>query len=159
MAKATFTSKEGEKVYAQKVAADCWRQPAVIGKRQISGRAYFTDQRVVFLASGLVGTDKVSWEIALSDIQTVSPCLTPPFFPFGVKMILKNGDTYLLGIMGLKKHELCIAEHVYLYLLSARRFHRTRGCILGMPAGLYTGYSQNDEIIAISLVASTQIPL
>jgi len=33
------------------------------------------------------------------------------------------------------------------------------GCILGMPAGLYTGYSQNDEIIAISLVASTQIPL
>ena len=95
-----------------KVAADCWRQPAVIGKRQISGRAYFTDQRVVFLASGLVGTDKVSWEIALSDIQTVSPCLTPPFFPFGVKMILKNGDTYLLGIMGRNKYVQWISEHL-----------------------------------------------
>ena len=159
MAKATFTAKEGEQVFAQKVAADCWRQPAVIGKRQISGRAYFTDQRVVFLASGLVGTDKVSWEIALSDIQTVSPCLTPPFFPFGIKMILKNGHPYVRAIWGPNTSAKVFSAHVSFYPGPARPWPRPRGCILGMPAGLYTGYSQNDEIIAISLVASTQIPL
>ncbi len=84
------------------------------GHRQTADqrKSLFHRQRVVFLASGLVGTDKVSWEIALSDIQTVSPCLTPPFFPFGVKMILKNGDTYLLGIIGRNKYVQWISEHL-----------------------------------------------
>ena len=48
MAKPTFTLRAGEQFFAEKVSADCWKMPQVIGKRQVSGKVYMTDQRVAF---------------------------------------------------------------------------------------------------------------
>ena len=84
MAKAEFIARDNEQIFAERVSADCWNMPQVMGNRQISGKVYFTDQRVAFLASGLIGTKSVSWEIEMQNIASVETCTTPPFFPFGI---------------------------------------------------------------------------
>lgn len=112
MAKPTFVPRENEEIFAQKVAADCWEMPQVAGKRQISGKVYLTDQRVAFLASGLVGTASVSWEIELKDVAAVETCTTPPFFPFGVRLKMKDGKRYMLGIMKREKYVDWISKHI-----------------------------------------------
>ena len=55
MAKPVFEARTDETVFAEKVSADSWKSPKQVIGRQISGKTYFTDQRIVFLASGLVG--------------------------------------------------------------------------------------------------------
>ena len=112
MAKPTFTLREGETFFAQKVGADCWKMPQVVGKRQISGKVYMTDQRIAFLASGLVGTASVSWEIEMKDIASVRTCTTPPFFPFGIELTMRDGNVYLLGIMKREKYATWIKDHL-----------------------------------------------
>ncbi len=111
MAKLNFEAHTDEQVFAEKVTADCWKMPGVFN-RQVSGKAYFTDKRVCFLASGLIGTQSVSWEIEIKDIESVEKCMTPPFFPFGVLITMKNGDFYKLGIMKRDKYVDWLNEHL-----------------------------------------------
>lgn len=112
MAKQMFEAKTGEEVFAEKVAADCWKSPRQAGGRQISGKAYFTDQRIVFLASGLVGTASVSWDIAMKDVASVKACMTPPCFPFGILITMKDNSQYKLGIMKRNKYVDWISQHI-----------------------------------------------
>lgn len=112
MAKAVFKARENEQVFAERVSADCWNMPQVIGSRQIAGKVYFTDQRVVFLASGLIGTKSVSWEIEMRDIAKSEKCTTPPFFPFGIRITMKNGDKYKLSILKRNKYADWISQHI-----------------------------------------------
>ena len=112
MAKPTFTLRAGERPFVERVSADCWKMPQVIGKRQISGKVYMTDQRIVFLASGLGGTTSVSWEIEMKDIASVKTCTTPPFFPFGIVLTMRDSRVYLLGIMKRDKYVTWIQEHI-----------------------------------------------
>lgn len=112
MAKKVFEKKDDEQLFAGNVAGDCWKMPKLSINRQVSGRYYFTDKRVVFLASGLVGTDSVSFEIEMTDISMVKTCLTPPFFPFGILITTKNGDKYKLSILKRKKYFDWISEHI-----------------------------------------------
>lgn len=112
MGKKVFEIRDGEEMFASKVAGDCWRMPKLTISRQISGRYYFTDQRIAFLASGLIGTESVSWEIEISDIEKVETCTTPPFFPFGILITMKNGEKYKLSILKRKKYYEWISEHI-----------------------------------------------
>ncbi len=68
MAKKVFELMGGEQLFAGKVSGDCWKMPKFSINRQVSGKYYFTDKRIAFLASGLVGTESVSWEIEMKDI-------------------------------------------------------------------------------------------
>ena len=112
MAKPVFEAQTDETVFAEKVSADSWKSPKQVIGRQISGKTYFTDQRIVFLASGLVGTASVSWEIEMKDIQSVETCMTPPCFPFGIMLTMKNGEKYKLGIMKRDKYVDWIKQHI-----------------------------------------------
>ncbi|MBS4786256.1 MAG: hypothetical protein KH009_09125 [Clostridiales bacterium] len=112
MAKAEFIARDNEQIFAERVSADCWNMPQVMGNRQISGKVYFTDQRVAFLASGLIGTKSVSWEIEMQNIASVETCTTPPFFPFGILITMKNGDRYKLGIMKREKYVDWLLQHI-----------------------------------------------
>jgi len=112
MAKKVYELKDNEQLFAGKVAGDCWKMPNLSIHRQVSGKYYFTDQRITFLASGLIGTDSVSWEIQMEDIDKVKTCLTPPFFPFGILITMKNGDQYKLSILKRKKYFNWIVEHL-----------------------------------------------
>lgn len=112
MAKPAFEVRSGEEVFAERVSADCWKSPKQVSGRQISGKTYFTDQRVAFLASGLVGTASVSWEIEMKNIASVKTCTTPPFFPFGVLIQMKDGSQYKLGIMKRDKYVDWITRHI-----------------------------------------------
>ena len=112
MAKKTFEIKDDEQLFAGKVSGDCWKMPNLSINRQVSGKYYFTDQRIVFLASGLIGTESVSWEVMIDDIATVKTCLTPPFFPFGILITMKNGDKYKLSILKRKKYFEWILNHI-----------------------------------------------
>lgn len=107
-----FELKEGEHLFANKVKGDCWRMPNLIINRQVSGKYYFTDKRIVFLAFGLIGTDSVSWEIEMKDIDTVKLCTTPPFFPFGILITMKNGDEYKLSLLKRRKYFDWIIDQV-----------------------------------------------
>lgn len=113
MAKREFIPRENEEIFAKRVSLDCWKMPQLVRSRQISGKGYFTDQRVVFLASGLAGTDSVSWEIEMKDIAKVEPCMSPPFFPFGIGITMKNGDYYKLAALGRNKYVSWIAQHIF----------------------------------------------
>jgi len=104
MAKKSLELKKDEQLFAGNVAGDCWKMPSLIHSKQISGKYHFTDQRIVFLATGLIGTDNVSWEIEIKDIATVETCTTPPCFPFGILITMKNGDKYKLSILKRKKY-------------------------------------------------------
>lgn len=112
MAKPVFQARAEEEVFAERVAGDTWKTPQQITSRQISGKMYFTDQRIVFLASGLIGTASASWEIAMKDIQAVEACLTPPCFPFGIRITMKNGGQYKIGIMKRNKYIDWISQHI-----------------------------------------------
>ena len=112
MAKSVFEARTDETVFAEKVSADSWKSPKQVIGRQISGKTYFTDQRIVFLASGLVGTASVSWEIEMKDIQSVETCMTPPCFPFGVLLTMRDGGKYKLGITKRGKYVDWISQHI-----------------------------------------------
>jgi len=112
VAKPVFEARAGEKVFEEKVSADSWKTPRQIGSRQISGKTYFTDQRIVFLASGLIGTASVSWEIEMKDIASVETCTTPPCFPFGILITMKDGGQYKLGIKKRDKYVDWISQHI-----------------------------------------------
>ena len=112
MAKPVFEARNGENVFAERVTADCWKSPKQVGSRQISGKTYLTDQRVVFLASGLIGTASASWKIEMKDIASVKPCMTPPFFPFGVLITMKDGSKYKLAYISRKKYIDWISQHI-----------------------------------------------
>lgn len=112
MGKKVFELKENEQLFAGNVTGDCWKMPNQTIGRQVSGKYHFTDKRVAFLATGLVGTGSVSWEIEMKDIATVKTCTTPPFFPFGILITMKNGDKYKLSILKRKKYFEWISQHV-----------------------------------------------
>ncbi len=48
----------------------------------------------------------------MKDIETIKTCTTPPFFPFGILITMKNGDKYKLSIFGRKKYFNWITEHI-----------------------------------------------
>jgi len=112
MGKKLFEVKDGEQLFKGRVSGDCWKMPNLSLNRQVSGKYYFTDQRIAFLASGFVGTKSVSWEIEMKDIDTVRTCMTPPFFPFGILITMKNGDKYKLSILKRKKYFEWVKEHI-----------------------------------------------
>ena len=112
MAKQVFEARPGENVFAEKVTADCWKSPKQTLSSQVSGKIYLTDQRIVFLASGLIGTESVSWEIEMKDIASVKTCMTPPFFPFGIMITTKDGSKYKLAYMKRKKYFDWISQHI-----------------------------------------------
>ena len=107
-----FETREGEQIFAEKVTADCWKTPKMLSSKQVSGKAYFTDQRIAFFASGLIGTKSASWEINMADIAQVKPCMISMFFPFGIMIILKNNDKYKLSIMKRNKYIDWILQHI-----------------------------------------------
>ncbi len=110
MGKKVYEVKDDEKLFAGKVTGDCWKMPNLSINKQVSGKYYFTDKRIAFLASGFIGTESVSWEIEMKDIEKVKTCLTPPFFPFGILITMKNGDKYKLSILKRKKYFDWISE-------------------------------------------------
>ncbi len=112
MAKPVFEERENETVFAKKVSADSWKTPQQTVGRQVSGKIYFTDQRIVFLALGLIGTASVSWEIEMKNIQSVEACMTPPCFPFGIFITMKDGDKYKIGIRKRSKYIEWISQHI-----------------------------------------------
>lgn len=112
MGKVLFEVKDGEQLFKDRVSGDCWKMPNLSLNRQVSGKYYFTDQRIAFLASGIIGNKSVSWEIEMKDIDTVKTCMTPPFFPFGILITMKNGDKYKLSILKRKKYFEWIKEHI-----------------------------------------------
>ena len=112
LSKKVYEVKDDEELFAEKVTGDCWKMPNISINRQVSGKYYFTDKRIAFLASGLVGTESVSWEIEMKDLETAKTCLTPPFFPFGILITMKNGDKYKLSILKRKKYYEWIINHL-----------------------------------------------
>lgn len=112
MANPTFETRAGEEIFAERVHTDSWKTPRQIGSRQISGKAYFTSQRIVFLASGLIGAASASWELEMKDIASVKACMSPPCFPFGILITMKDGGKYKIAIMKRDKYIDWISKHI-----------------------------------------------
>ncbi len=112
MAKLKFEAHTNETMFAEKVSVDTWKTPHQTMGRQVPGKAYFTDQRIVFLASGLIGTASVSWEIEMKDIQSVEPCMTPPCLPIGILITMRDGGKFKLGTMKRSKYIDWILQHI-----------------------------------------------
>lgn len=85
--------------------------PQLIVDKQIAGKAYFTNQRIAFFASGLIGTARYSWEIEMVDIDRIKPCRIF-LFPLGILITMKNGDKYKLSIMKRNKYIDWISQYM-----------------------------------------------
>ena len=57
MAKPVFETRANETVFAQKVSADTWKTPNQTLNNQISGKFYFTDQRITRSEERRVGKE------------------------------------------------------------------------------------------------------
>lgn len=112
MAKAEFIARDNEQIFAERVSADCWNMPQVMGNRQISGKVYFTDQRVAFLASGLIGHKKrAAGRLKCRTSQSSRPAQRP-LLPLRHPDHDENGDRYKLGIMKREKYVDWLLQHI-----------------------------------------------
>ena len=109
--KEKFLPREGEQIFADGIKVDCWNQPDQLFNHQVPGKLYLTDQRVFFEASVLVARDTF-WEVELGEIAKVKKCLVPPCFPYGVRIVLKNGKKYLLGVYSRGKYVAWLRERL-----------------------------------------------
>ena len=97
MAHPSLALRGTERLFAVRVPADCWETPQSAGRRRQPGKVSFTDQRVVFAAASPDGAP-ARWEVELEDVASVQTCMVPPFRPWGVRLCLRGGGHYTLGI-------------------------------------------------------------
>jgi len=48
----------------------------------------------------------------MKDIQSVKPCLSPPFFPFGILITMKDGGKYKIAMIKRSKYIDWISQHI-----------------------------------------------
>jgi len=105
--KATIELKENETLIEQ-VKGDYY-EPG-LASRQRSGGYTFTDQRIIFTATGLFGAFVV--EIAYEDIDSVGKCAIGPGLPFGIRVTTKAREKHKLSLLKRSKYIELIEQNI-----------------------------------------------
>lgn len=87
-------------IIVEKVKGDMWD----FGQKR--GSYIFTNQRVIFTPSSLIGKAK-NVEFSYSEIDTLKKCgigpILLPILPFGIKVVTKEGKKYNLSLLNRNK--------------------------------------------------------
>lgn len=100
MGKAQIDLRSDETVLKE-AKGDYWKK-TLISSKQIRGKYHFTNQRIIFTSSSLVGSGEI-FEIEYKDITEVKKGMINFFIPTGINVIMKDGTKHLLSLLGRNK--------------------------------------------------------
>ncbi len=79
---------------------------------QNRGKYTFTDQRVIFTPTKLIGTG-TDMEFDYANVESVEKCTIGPFLPFGIKVKTKQGEKYKLSVTNRDNRIQIISERMF----------------------------------------------
>lgn len=110
MAKEKLELRTGEELLTQ-CRGDTWRTPESIINNQVSGRFYFTNQRIAFQTWGPF-KKSVMYDIELTDIEELSKYTINLIIRTGIKIHLKDNTSYKISVMKRDKYIELINQYI-----------------------------------------------
>lgn len=98
----TIELRPGEEKWAE-TKGDSWESPETI-KGQISGKFYFTNQRVIFKGGGLIAKLRHEYEFKIAEIASIKKFSVSFIIPTGIKVTMKDGGKYKISVLGRGKY-------------------------------------------------------
>lgn len=102
--------RENEEIVDEK-SGDTWLTPAMTRSRQVSGKFYFTNQRVAFRTWGPF-KKQCAYDIEYSDIDTIDTYTINLFIRTGIKITTYDGDVYKLSVLKRDKYIELIKQYI-----------------------------------------------
>ena len=111
--------RENEQIFKENIGTNFWKSPQLsttlpfpLSRQQLPAATTFTNQRIVSFKS-ILAINAKDFEFEIKDIQSVEKALVPPFFlPVGIKIVMKNGDIYLMYIVFREQYIHWITDHM-----------------------------------------------
>ena len=97
----TLNLREHETIIEEK-KGDTWKIPELPYKKQISGKFYFTNQRIAFRTWGAF-KKSAAYDIEYKDIDSLNPFSINFFIKTGIQITVFNGDVYKISVMKRNK--------------------------------------------------------
>lgn len=102
--------RNGEEIIEEK-KGDTWKTPEMPYRKQISGRFYFTNQRVAFRTWGPFQSS-AAYDIEYKDIAELNKFSINFFIKTGIKIIMKDGLVYKISVMKRNKYIEIITRYL-----------------------------------------------
>lgn len=106
----TFEPRSGESLFAQ-CKGDTWKTPGDVLSNQVSGRFFFTDQRIVFRTWGPF-KKSLAYDIKIKNIAYLEKYTIAFFIPTGIRVVLQDGKNYKISVMKRKKYIEYLAQFI-----------------------------------------------
>ena len=102
--------RAGEELREEK-KGDTWKTPQMVMKKQVSGRFYFTNERIAFRTWGPF-KKSAAYDIEYEDIDNIAPFKINLFIKTGIQVTMQNGDIYKISVMKRNQIMELISEYV-----------------------------------------------
>lgn len=102
--------RPGESLFAD-CKGDTWRTPESILSKQVSGRFYFTNQRIAFRTWGPF-KNSVAYDIEVRDIASLEKYTINMLIPTGIKINLHTGALYKISVMKRNKYIEYLSQYI-----------------------------------------------
>lgn len=110
MAKEQFELRENEVILVE-CKGDTWRTPDMFMRSQISGRFYFTNQRVAFRTWGLL-KNSVAYDIEYENVESLSLYSINVIIRTGIQFNMKEGNPYKISVMKRDEKVQLMSEYI-----------------------------------------------
>lgn len=102
--------RTNETIFEEK-KGDTWKTPQMPYRKQISGKFYFTNQRIAFRTWGPF-KKSAAYDIEYKDIETLQPYSINFFIKTGIQVTTFNGEIYKISVMKRNKLMEIISDHL-----------------------------------------------
>ena len=101
--------RANEEIIEEK-SGDTWKTPKMTRSRQVSGKFYFTNQRIAFRTWGPFKKE-CAYDIEYNNIDTAEPYTINLFIRTGIKVTTFDGDVYKLSVLKRNKYMELIEKY------------------------------------------------
>lgn len=102
--------REHEELIEEK-KGDTWKTPEMVFRRQVSGKFYFTNQRIAFRTWGPF-KETAAYDIEYKDIDFIQPYSINLIITTGIQITTKDGNTYKISVMKRNKCMEMISQYL-----------------------------------------------
>lgn len=92
-----ITLRENEEIIEEK-KGDTWKTPEMVMRKQVSGKFYFTNQRIAFRTWGPF-KNSAAYDIEYKDIAFIQPFSINLFIKTGIQITTKSDSIYKISVM------------------------------------------------------------
>lgn len=110
MSKNALELREHEEIL-EECKGDTWLTPAMLLGKQVSGRFYFTNQRIAFRTWGPF-KNSAAYDVEYADIASLDTYTVSLFITTGIKINTKDGSLYKISVMKRKKYIELISQYI-----------------------------------------------